>query len=456
VLGVSFRIQASPSLGNPCRFRACWQRNSTVLSEGMLATETPEKNDIVHLQAGGSSTPSLQPGSASSRRASDSPERQDTAMDSSVRSSCGMAPTRNEASRFGPWGSYIYPAPPFLQQGIGSSLRQASFRSVPPAPRGRDVGKLQIKNTFLDYVTPRSWEEFYHERKVRSCPASVLSATTVDNLHSPRSGITVARIPRKDSTDNDQGREASRRPSFGSTADEAEMLAAPPILRSISAPSKLPPPWRRKQFQATDETVPLSAPLVKQMTISPVTAAVPVDAQGMNADAPSYTPLGRQILASLAAPPAPSLPPSYCDFSRQAASSSGAVGLLKENNIVEGSPLSEGWRIQGGASVASEFAEGGLGDDEGEDDDYTMQQFVDTSQVGTPAVPTIGSLQHPQLCKPCAFVGKGCDSGTQCRFCHLCEAGEKKRRKKEKLQLRREQNRWKRTVGIPYGGGWKY
>jgi hypothetical protein len=49
-------------------------------------------------------------------------------------------------------------------------------------------------------------------------------------------------------------------------------------------------------------------------------------------------------------------------------------------------------------------------------------------------LPSRGSAgHHLGRCKPCAFVGtKGCNSGTDCRFCHLCEVGEKKRREKEK------------------------
>jgi len=57
-----------------------------------------------------------------------------------------------------------------------------------------------------------------------------------------------------------------------------------------------------------------------------------------------------------------------------------------------------------------------------------------TSDIQKGTLPSIGSAGHRLgRCKPCAFIGtKGCNSGTDCRFCHLCEVGEKKRRQKEK------------------------
>jgi hypothetical protein len=55
-------------------------------------------------------------------------------------------------------------------------------------------------------------------------------------------------------------------------------------------------------------------------------------------------------------------------------------------------------------------------------------------------LPSRGSMQHQSgNCKPCAFVFEGCKNGTACEFCHLCEPGERVRRKKEKLALRREE-----------------
>lgn len=56
------------------------------------------------------------------------------------------------------------------------------------------------------------------------------------------------------------------------------------------------------------------------------------------------------------------------------------------------------------------------------------------SELGKPLLPTMGSRAHYTLeCKPCAFMWKdGCKSGISCIFCHLCEPGEKKKRKKDK------------------------
>jgi len=63
--------------------------------------------------------------------------------------------------------------------------------------------------------------------------------------------------------------------------------------------------------------------------------------------------------------------------------------------------------------------------------------FEEQTHLGQ--APTLGSRGHLLgNCKPCAFYHtKGCRQGQQCEFCHLCDAGEKKRRRREKVALLR-------------------
>mmetsp|Transcript_5651 Transcript_5651/g.14971 ORF Transcript_5651/g.14971 Transcript_5651/m.14971 type:complete len:265 (+) Transcript_5651:1-795(+) len=55
-----------------------------------------------------------------------------------------------------------------------------------------------------------------------------------------------------------------------------------------------------------------------------------------------------------------------------------------------------------------------------------------------------GSAAHGSgTCKPCAFAAQGgpsaCRNGLECQFCHLCEPGEKKRRRKTWHKNKREE-----------------
>lgn len=63
-------------------------------------------------------------------------------------------------------------------------------------------------------------------------------------------------------------------------------------------------------------------------------------------------------------------------------------------------------------------------------------------------LPSAGSMgHHLGQCKPCAFTAKGCITGKECRFCHLCDTGEHKRRKKEKLAARRASEKVQQPPG---------
>ncbi|CAE7242223.1 hpaIIM [Symbiodinium natans] len=51
---------------------------------------------------------------------------------------------------------------------------------------------------------------------------------------------------------------------------------------------------------------------------------------------------------------------------------------------------------------------------------------VPENMLGSPELPSVGSRDHRLgQCKPCAFLVKGCQNGIMCKFCHLCDAGEK-------------------------------
>lgn len=68
------------------------------------------------------------------------------------------------------------------------------------------------------------------------------------------------------------------------------------------------------------------------------------------------------------------------------------------------------------------------------------------SEFDGPALPTLGTVDYPckgsilhhcGSCKPCAFYKLagdkgGCKNQVDCEFCHLCDPGEKKRRRKER------------------------
>jgi len=61
-----------------------------------------------------------------------------------------------------------------------------------------------------------------------------------------------------------------------------------------------------------------------------------------------------------------------------------------------------------------------------------LAETLQAQEVCPAELPSMGSAGHSLgRCKPCAFVHtKGCNSGRACQFCHLCDHGSSKRRKK--------------------------
>jgi len=68
-----------------------------------------------------------------------------------------------------------------------------------------------------------------------------------------------------------------------------------------------------------------------------------------------------------------------------------------------------------------------------------VEQLLSDGFDGDPSAISAGSAEHGSgNCKPCAFLHtKGCENGSNCTFCHLCEPGEKKRRRKDKMEMQK-------------------
>jgi hypothetical protein len=84
------------------------------------------------------------------------------------------------------------------------------------------------------------------------------------------------------------------------------------------------------------------------------------------------------------------------------------------------------------------LAFGGEKDNTSEGDiETSLPTLANPPKLGSDELPSVGSLgHHIRRCKPCSFVTRtGCANGVQCHFCHLCSAGEKKRRRQEKRAL---------------------
>jgi hypothetical protein len=75
----------------------------------------------------------------------------------------------------------------------------------------------------------------------------------------------------------------------------------------------------------------------------------------------------------------------------------------------------------------------------------SLAEALPEPELGSPEMPSVGSIGHWNgECKPCAFMARGCTSGVNCPFCHLCDVNEKKRRRKDKISFMRELRRWKK------------
>jgi len=249
--------------------------------------------------------------------------------------------------------------------------------SIQQSPKRQDAMPLMVKNTFIGTKVgrPSSLEEFFQERQTKSCPASSISLPPgLEDLVEPEEAAARLFAMEVAAIEVARHRDAEARDVFKSTS-------------TFGFPS---------QYGGYLDA-PLPSGLPQFLPASP------------QRQSPFNSPWQQPLLASPnQAPPLPLLLDSL--LSDQLAPQSKRPPYL-HSQVCTSRPLpaAQAW----GAQLAQQLPE---------------------PVVGSPECPTVGSKGHFYgSCKPCAFLyTKGCGNGSSCPFCHMCDAGEKKRRSKDK------------------------
>mmetsp|Transcript_81216 Transcript_81216/g.159393 ORF Transcript_81216/g.159393 Transcript_81216/m.159393 type:complete len:421 (-) Transcript_81216:224-1486(-) len=150
---------------------------------------------------------------------------------------------------------------------------------------------------------------------------------------------------------------------------------------------------------------------------------------------PGYPGYGYPGVPPVAPPYPATMPPVGADAKKGSGQRrGGAAGGKKGKGALDRSgPEGKGASKESKAPADGELAEAtGTAAADGEQKD---------ASAGQPPMWSVGSAGHEkQECKPCAFYHtKGCSSGEQCQFCHMCGPGEKKKRKKEAVTPKESQ-----------------
>jgi hypothetical protein len=253
-----------------------------------------------------------------------------------------------------------------------------------------------IKNTFIDGAGP-TFDEFYRERVARSCPASKMCAglDATDDMREPSqvpvlfdgdmpSKNTFVHFPVQHvSLDSSEERRTKSCPSSGvEMADGQEQIQADSTIQSNDVPVVENTPMNFAQF--VEFRIDAGAPT------------------GMGAD------LYYQAAPLLMEEPFP------------------GVAMPMDEQFMQmmwvGMETSQPSRPV-----------------------LSLAEALPEPELGSPEMPSVGSVEHWNgTCKPCAFMARGCTSGVNCPFCHLCDVNEKKRRRKDKIAFMRELRRWKK------------
>jgi len=275
-----------------------------------------------------------------------------------------------------------------------------------------EVPRLVVRNTFVDVPMVRSPSEerlaFLAERQVKSCPVSApSSAAGSANIAGPGAYPCVTK----------------------GLLQSLHKLTSHSLPQGLAALSQCDP----ELLAAAGDTASCPAAAREPRNLAAV-AAVAAAASRLSERACSGANDSASGVESLRS----SLPngQSSAGSTRDScASQSGRPLQVSSCGSATSPPISEaptsgtsgGVAEEAGGSPGADGAAGGAG-------------ALEEAALGTSELPSRGSTLHRWgACKPCAFFYQGgCKSGVECQFCHLCEPGEKKRRKKERQQIKRE------------------
>jgi hypothetical protein len=281
---------------------------------------------------------------------------------------------------------------------------------------------LVIRNTFLDVddTTPKSFTDFFEERLVKSCPGSGISKPPgLEKAMAPRQLLPEIEYPVPF---------VIPRNSDGVPDMESPMIVRntflEPAYKELGSLASFVHEREIKSCPASCIGAPPGLELASTVAFSTGVEDFTEDMSPLQPYQQPIAVMGEGLGIFSALPPA--LPPCL-DYLPQLSLPAPPLREAKVQVKVPPPPPSTPPKLR-------------------------ISQFLleDEPTPGTPDLPTVGSVGHRfGTCKPCAFLyTKGCGTGVECKFCHLCEPGEKKRRLKSKTAAFKAAQAAAYSVGI--------
>jgi len=319
---------------------------------------------------------------------------------------------------------------------------------------------ISVKNTFVDYGSQRSpsLEPFYRERKASSCPSSPAMknwSASVEGtcLHSAEVGHACSE-------------ERKRLPEVCSSVRLPFQQMVPDAPTRCPSPSTdSPADWQYVEFSPSEIGTTMAqftpacmppygeVPSGLQPSMYTPVCGYPMSYGGdafCLAGPPPVTPVVQSPVAPVVQPTMPAVSRPYVQVNHSIVSLADAIGepdaprLPRElSSLVPGAPAGPlgPTRVPVPPAPPTEPPRMSTGDS-------ALAAGMATAvpppappapppgpAPGSAELPSVGSAGHTSGdCKPCAFFHTaGCSNGISCQFCHLCDANEKKRRRKEKI-----------------------